>query len=149
MSQKKPMGTADVLRRLSNNPDFKAQWDLEAPKIVLATNVSRIRNEKGLTQQQLAEAAGMKQPRIAEIERGDANPQIETLTKIAIALGVTLADLHAGTRDSDADDYRTARTVVTVFKYEAAPRLRHWGNPVVVEVERQRATLNELYAFDA
>jgi transcriptional regulator with XRE-family HTH domain len=63
------------------------------PPHVLAMNVLRLRKERGLTQQQLAELAGVAQPRIAEVERGDANPRLISLSKIAHALGVSLSAL--------------------------------------------------------
>jgi transcriptional regulator with XRE-family HTH domain len=93
------MTTAELLARLGRNPAFVAAWDLEAPKVVVAANVSRLRHRRGMTQRQLAEAAGMRQPRIAEIESGLANPQIETLARIAHALEVDLSVLH---RPNDA-----------------------------------------------
>jgi DNA-binding XRE family transcriptional regulator len=72
------MTTAEPLARLGRNPAFVAAWDLIAPKVVVAANVSRLRHRRGTTQRQRAEAAGMRQPRIAEIESGLANPQIDT-----------------------------------------------------------------------
>ena len=63
------------------------------PPFVLALNVMNLRRERGITQAQLAAAIGVSQPRIAELEAGDANPRLVTLSKIAHALGVTLAEL--------------------------------------------------------
>jgi DNA-binding XRE family transcriptional regulator len=63
------------------------------PPVILAANVLRVRTERGMTQAQLAEAIGVAQPRIAEVERGDANPRLSTLSKIAHALGITLSEL--------------------------------------------------------
>lgn len=63
------------------------------PPISLALNVMRARDARGMTQAQLAEAIGVSQPRIAKIERGDANPRLITLSKIAHALGITLSEL--------------------------------------------------------
>lgn len=75
--------------------DFFRQLEGEFPEIagidlpcVLASNVYRLRKDRGLTQEQLAEAVGVRQPRIAEVERGDSNPRLETLEKLAGALGV-------------------------------------------------------------
>ena len=64
--------------------------------------IRQLRQQKGLTQRDLAEKAGVFD--VGEIERGrkvkggPANPQIETLYKIAIALGVDLEELfgHSG-----------------------------------------------------
>jgi transcriptional regulator with XRE-family HTH domain len=71
------------------DPEFAAMWAVEKPFSDFAINVWRIREERGLTQQQLAERAGLKQPRVAEIERSDANPTLLTISRIAHALGVT------------------------------------------------------------
>ncbi|HEV2148321.1 MAG TPA: helix-turn-helix transcriptional regulator [Longimicrobiaceae bacterium] len=71
-------------------PEVAAEVDLPH---VLASNVYRFRKERGLTQEQLAEAVGVRQPRIAEVERGDANPRLSTLAKLAFALGVPVASL--------------------------------------------------------
>jgi DNA-binding XRE family transcriptional regulator len=75
-------------RRSAKDPEFRALQQLPKPHVELALNVNRLRNARGMTQEELAAAAGMKQPRIAEIERGDANPKLHTLTRLAIALGV-------------------------------------------------------------
>lgn len=70
------------------DPEFAAGWAEDVPRINLGVNVYRLRTAAGLTQQQLADAARMKQPRIAEIERCDGNPTLLTMTRIARALGV-------------------------------------------------------------
>jgi XRE family transcriptional regulator, regulator of sulfur utilization len=77
------------MERLLQNPKFAAAWAVEKPFGDLAINVWRVREERGWTQQQLAQRAGIKQPRIAEIERSDANPTLLTISRIAHALGVT------------------------------------------------------------
>jgi transcriptional regulator with XRE-family HTH domain len=84
----------DFFRRLDEefptDPTIAAEVD---PPHVLASNVYRLRKDRGLTQEQLAEAAGVRQPRIAEVERGDANPRLLTLARLAFALGVPVAAL--------------------------------------------------------
>ncbi|HWK89182.1 MAG TPA: helix-turn-helix domain-containing protein [Longimicrobium sp.] len=101
--------TAEMVAELSRDPEFAAAWALSQPKIAVAVNVSRLREERGLTQAQLAEAVGRKQPRIAEIERGDANPTLETLTRIALALRVPLAALFADAADAAVPARASAR----------------------------------------
>ena len=52
------------------------------------------REHRGLTQAQLANAAGLKQGYVSELESGrKTNPTIETLIQIARPLGCTLDDL--------------------------------------------------------
>ncbi len=77
------------LARQLQNPDFAAAWAVQAPFGNLGLNVWSLRLLTGMTQQQLAQAAQMKQPRIAEMERGDANPTLLTISRVAHALGVT------------------------------------------------------------
>lgn len=101
MNKQAGMSSEELLAHLCKDEEFARAWALEVPKIALAVNVSKLRFERGLTQQQLAEAAGMRQPRIADIERGDGNPRLETLTRIANALRVDVAVLLR--RDDDDD----------------------------------------------
>ncbi|HEX2218269.1 MAG TPA: helix-turn-helix transcriptional regulator [Gemmatimonadales bacterium] len=58
------------------------------PSCALASNVDRLRKDRGLTQELLAEAIGVRPPRIAAVERGESNPRLDTLEKLAGALGV-------------------------------------------------------------
>jgi transcriptional regulator with XRE-family HTH domain len=55
---------------------------------ILAGNVRRLREAKGLSQGALAADAGIYQELISRIENGAANPELDTLGKIAAALGV-------------------------------------------------------------
>jgi transcriptional regulator with XRE-family HTH domain len=77
-----------------SSPAFRKAWVLEEPRMRVAQNIYRLRTERGFTQQELARQAGMRQPRIAELERGDASPTQDTLVRIAIALDVDIADLY-------------------------------------------------------
>jgi transcriptional regulator with XRE-family HTH domain len=78
----------ELTAKLCEDPEFAAGWAEDEPRVHLAANVHRLRTAAGLTQLQLAQAAKMKQPRIAEIERGDGNPTLLTMSRIALALGV-------------------------------------------------------------
>lgn len=52
--------------------------------------IARLRRAGGLTQQALADAAGVSQPYIAHIENGRHEPSPAVLGDIAKALGVTV-----------------------------------------------------------
>lgn len=52
----------------------------------LAHIVSTARSKKGITQNELAKASGIAQADISRIERGKANPSLNTLERIAKAL---------------------------------------------------------------
>ncbi|KRB82348.1 transcriptional regulator [Sphingomonas sp. Root710] len=60
---------------------------------LVATNVARIRREKGLTQERLAELSGLSQQYLSGLERGNRNPTIVTLHELATALKVSHVDL--------------------------------------------------------
>lgn len=52
--------------------------------------LERVRTEAGLTQRQLAERAGTAQSLVARIEGDQANPTIETLSRLLDAAGFVL-----------------------------------------------------------
>ncbi|WP_282267528.1 helix-turn-helix transcriptional regulator [Stenotrophomonas sp. PS02298] len=55
---------------------------------VFAGNVRRLRKERGLSQEELAEAAGVHRTYVGMIERGEKNVTIYNIERIAIALDV-------------------------------------------------------------
>jgi transcriptional regulator with XRE-family HTH domain len=60
---------------------------------LVGRNVKRIREKKGLTQEELAEVSGFSQQYISSLEKGTRNPTIITLYEIALSLGVSHLDL--------------------------------------------------------
>ena len=61
-----------------------------APFAMVGDAVAAARARKGLSQKQLSLATGIDQSDISKIERGAANPSIETLKRIAEALDARL-----------------------------------------------------------
>ncbi|MGX1693732.1 helix-turn-helix domain-containing protein [Brevundimonas naejangsanensis] len=55
--------------------------------------MKRIRVERGLTQEELAERSGFSQQYISDMERGRRNPTIVSLWELAQAIGATPVDL--------------------------------------------------------
>ncbi len=62
----------------------------------LGLNVRRQREAKELTQEKLAEKAGLDPTYISGIERGLRNPGIKNVARLAKALGLTTAELCKG-----------------------------------------------------
>lgn len=58
--------------------------------------IRKYRTEKGLTQKKLGELCGIADSNIRKYESGNQNPKIETLQKIADALGIPVNRLLAG-----------------------------------------------------
>ena len=59
----------------------------------LAENLRRLRKEKGWSQEDYADRAGIHRTYVSDIERSSRNPTITVVEKLAVPLGVTAADL--------------------------------------------------------
>ena len=68
------------------DPEFRQAYDDLEP----AYQVARLRILRGLTQAQLAELVGTKQPSIARLESGKVIPKLDFLRRVVEALGGTL-----------------------------------------------------------
>ncbi|HIE5095653.1 MAG: XRE family transcriptional regulator [Stenotrophomonas sp.] len=60
---------------------------------IFAANVRRLRKERGMSQEQLAEAAGVHRTYVGMIERGEKNVTIYNIERIAKALDVSPGSL--------------------------------------------------------
>ena len=60
---------------------------------LVGRNVRAARDERGMTQERLAEVSGFSQQYISDLERGRRNPTIVSLYELAQALSVTPIDL--------------------------------------------------------
>lgn len=66
---------------------------------LVGRNFARLRREKGLTQERVAELSGLSQQYLSDLERGRRNPTIITLYELALALGVSHVALVEPTDD--------------------------------------------------
>jgi transcriptional regulator with XRE-family HTH domain len=66
---------------------------LEETASHLAANVRRLREARGLSQQQMAGLSGIPRPTWASLESGSANPTLAVLTRAAAALQVSIEEL--------------------------------------------------------
>jgi transcriptional regulator with XRE-family HTH domain len=62
---------------------------------LVGSNFARIRREKNLTQEEVADRSGFSQQYISSLENGHRNPTVITLYELAQALGVSPLDLLA------------------------------------------------------
>jgi transcriptional regulator with XRE-family HTH domain len=62
-------------------------------KEVMAINMRRLRYDKKLTQEELAERSGLSMRYIGSIERGAVSASVSVLGKVAVALDVDPCDL--------------------------------------------------------
>ncbi len=68
---------------------------------LVGRNFARLRREKGLTQEDVAASAEISQQYVSGLERGERNPTIQSLYKIARALGVSHMDLVRPASDDE------------------------------------------------
>jgi transcriptional regulator with XRE-family HTH domain len=62
-------------------------------RAILATNLRRLRLDRGMSQEALAERAGIHRTYLGSVERAERNVAIDNICRLAWALGVELADL--------------------------------------------------------
>lgn len=75
----------------------------------ISCNLRMLRNAMGITQKQLAEAAGLSRPAYIRIESGKTMPRVSTLQSIARALDVKLQDLVAHVEPVRAIRFRSRK----------------------------------------
>ena len=78
----------NYLNRQLQRPSFKAEWDTLQPELTIAQAMIDARKESGLTQKQLSERTGIAQADISKLERGNANPSLRTLQRLAAGMGM-------------------------------------------------------------
>jgi transcriptional regulator with XRE-family HTH domain len=84
--------TSDELlaEQLRDDPEFRAEWERTALARAIAVAVVRFRTDRGLSQRGLAAVLGIAQPQVARLEKGDVNPSMDTLVRVAAGLGIEL-----------------------------------------------------------
>ena len=59
----------------------------------LAGNLRRLRNSAGISQEALADLAGLHRTYVGSVERGERNISLDNIARLASALNVAPADL--------------------------------------------------------
>ncbi|MBT2289287.1 helix-turn-helix transcriptional regulator [Paenibacillus albidus] len=59
----------------------------------IGERIRRMRKEKHLSQEQLAELSGLHTNYVGQVERGEKNVTLETLEKVVLGLGISLEEL--------------------------------------------------------
>jgi len=76
------------LREDLKDPEFKTHYQEERQALKLAMKIAKLREKKGLSQQQMAKLMGTSQQAISRIESGEYEGfTLKTLEKIAEATG--------------------------------------------------------------
>jgi transcriptional regulator with XRE-family HTH domain len=62
-------------------------------RTTFSRNLKKLRLEKGISQESLADLAGLHRTYIGSVERGERNISIDNMERIARALGCSVADM--------------------------------------------------------
>ena len=73
------------------DPEFKKEWDNSRMEFEILAKLTRLRNEKGLSQEEVAKRMGCTQQRISKIEKREQSPTLRTLCSMANVLDVDIA----------------------------------------------------------
>lgn len=72
------------------DPIFKAEYDALESEFAIIHAMVEARKKSGITQKELAEKTGIAQGDISKIERGNANPSLNTLKRLATGMDMNL-----------------------------------------------------------
>ena len=78
------------LEKQLKDPDVQAEYESLEPEFTIIHAMIEARKNTGLTQTQLATKTGIDQSDISRIERGDANPSLNTLKRLAAGMDMKL-----------------------------------------------------------
>lgn len=91
MREKKQKGRGPTLKQYLSgemkDPEFRRLYEEADIELRVALEITRAREAKKMSQRELADALQTKQQTVSRIERGAQNVTIETLDRIARALG--------------------------------------------------------------
>ncbi len=84
------MPAFEYKRELLNDPEVCGEYEFLPSRGEVMRALIAARMECHLTQMELAKASGIRQSNISRIESGSCSPTVETLQKLAAAMGKTL-----------------------------------------------------------
>src|SRR5437868_2720631 len=94
--------------------DVRYVTPMEAPIQAISRNLRKRRVGRGVSLSELSRLAGISKSTLSALERGTANPAIETLWALATALDIPLAALFDGGPADEIEVKRLADAQVVV-----------------------------------
>jgi transcriptional regulator with XRE-family HTH domain len=90
----------DFRSELLKNPEVRAEYEALEPEFAIVQAMIDARKRSGLTQKQLSDRTGIAQGDISKIEKGEANPSLKTLKRLASGMDMRLRLEFLPTDDS-------------------------------------------------
>ena len=78
------------LKEMMEDEAFRKEYETLQPQYEVVKQIISAREDLHITQKDLAERTGIRQSNISRLERGNYNPSVEFLRKIAKGLGKEL-----------------------------------------------------------
>lgn len=72
------------------DPEVRQAYQELIPRFAVVRQLIALREQHGWSQRELADRAGMKQPQLARLETGQVEPRLDTLQRLAKAMGCDL-----------------------------------------------------------
>ena len=72
------------------DPEVRAEYEALEPEFAIIQAMIDARKSSGLTQKELSEKTGIAQADISKLERGNANPSLRTLQRLASGMDMKL-----------------------------------------------------------
>jgi DNA-binding XRE family transcriptional regulator len=90
MSNKKPTDFKEFEAALLEKTGIRKEYEALKPRYNLIHTLIKRRNQLKISQAELAEIIGTKQPAISRLEKGDYNTTLKTFFKVAEALNLEI-----------------------------------------------------------
>lgn len=84
--------------------------------------LKELRNEKGLTQEQLAEMLGVSNRSVSRWENGNNMPDLDLLIQLAKYYDVGIEEILSGERKAETMDEKTEETLLKVADYTSSEK---------------------------
>lgn len=81
----------EVKEILLKDPEFAEEVKKLEPEYQIISQLIKARIEQNITQEELAKRIGTKQGNISRLEKGNSNPSLQFLKKVALGLGKELS----------------------------------------------------------
>jgi transcriptional regulator with XRE-family HTH domain len=104
------MNFNELKQQALTNPQVKSAYDAMDAEFALIHQLLAMRQQAGLTQQQVAERMGTKKSNISRLERGNSNPGWSTLTNYAKACGFQLALVATAESSPEVNTPKSAKS---------------------------------------
>lgn len=84
------MNFDDMLERVVEDTEFCEEYDPLEQEYSVKAAILHARKEKNMTQAQLSKVTGIDRGDISKLERGEGNPTLSSLERLADGLGMRL-----------------------------------------------------------